>query len=140
MPRITTLARSTMTSSVMKNAITPPEPISCSSNPWSLGSGPEPCPCCLVSAMSRFQYLLRLNVICCQQRARSQIAAEECQPQPANGDHNYDVQPGQSESLRIIRFDHEIQVHPTHAHDPGRQQRQFSDIALQRAGQQQGKR
>src|SRR5579863_1401275 len=140
MPRMTTLARITITTNVIKNAMTPPEPISCNSNPWSFGSGPEACPCCLVSAMYRFQYFLGLNVVSRQQRPRCQIAAEECQPQSADGDHDYDIQPGQSKSFRIIRLDHEIQVYPTHAHDPGRQQREFRDIPFQWTRQQQGKR
>src|SRR5712692_7712535 len=89
--------------------------------------------------MRRLQYVLRRRVVSGNQRPRTQVVAEVCDPVSAHGEGDHEVFQGDGESLGKAGLDVPEQVDVAGDEHPGGQPNQARNVALERAGQQHAK-
>src|SRR6266446_7343829 len=90
--------------------------------------------------MRRLQYVLGSRVVSGNQRPRTQVVAEERDPESAHGEGDHEVCHGDGESLGKAGLDVPEQVDVARDEHPGGQPNQAGNVALERAGQQNEKR
>src|SRR5690349_1018817 len=102
--------------------------------PRSSRSKPPPLlglPCSVMGGSCILQKFLGMDVVNRQQRPRSQVVKEECQPESADGDGNNQIQRAEIEILMEVRFDVPEQVYKPHENQPAGKPNKFARIALE---------